>query len=409
MEGVLSYLLKIGFTPTQIADSIAISTGGASFYRNRINTYKKEGYTVEDAEKKAFDDFSAISDETQQSADPMLISMQQAGTMGRLILAFQNTPMQYTRLMKKAGQDIINGRGDFKTNFSKILYYGFIQNLIFSTLQNAMFALLPGFDDEEEPDFKADKERDEWLAKQDRKVDNKTTRVVNNMLDTLLRGSGLAGAVVSTTKNVIMEYVDRQDMSILEKSRNNADLLIALSSISPPISSKLRKINNALNLEDFEKDIIAERGFSVTIDGRFQLSPQYQVVGEVASGLFNLPLDRVFNEVNSITEALDERNNAYQRIALGLGWKTWDVGAKIEEHELIKTTAKEKRKAEGIEKGKATRKTNKELEKIQKRLRSQVLNALPSIMRDSIRRKEKEDGKMTATYKLNQLKAKYLE
>jgi len=409
MEGVLSYLLKIGFTPTQIADSIAISTGGASFYRNRINTYKKQGYTVEDAEKKAFDDFSAISDETQQSADPMLISMQQAGTMGRLILAFQNTPMQYTRLMKKAGQDIINGRGDFKTNFSKILYYGFIQNLIFSTLQNAMFALLPGFDDEEEPDFKTDKERDEWLAKQDRKVDNKTTRVVNNMLDTLLRGSGLAGAVVSTTKNVIMEYVDRQDMSILEKSRNNADLLIALSSISPPISSKLRKINNALNLEDFEKDIIAERGFSVTIDGKFQLSPQYQVVGEVASGLFNLPLDRVFNEVNSITEALDERNNAYQRIALGLGWKTWDVGAKIEEHELIKTTAKEKRKVEGIEKGKVTRKTNKELEKEHERFRRSIIYKLPKPIKDSLIRKEREDKKITAIYKLNQLKAKYLE
>ena len=409
MEGVLSYLLKIGFTPTQIADSIAISTGGASFYRNRINTYKKEGYTVEDAEKKAFDDFSAISDETQQSADPMLISMQQAGTMGRLILAFQNTPMQYTRLMKKAGQDIINGRGDFKTNFSKILYYGFIQNLIFSTLQNAMFALLPGFDDEEEPDFKTDKERDEWLAKQDRKVDNKTTRVVNNMLDTLLRGSGLAGAVVSTTKNVIMEYVDRQDMSILEKSRNNADLLIALSSISPPISSKLRKINNALNLEDFEKDIIAERGFSVTIDGRFQLSPQYQVIGEVASGLFNLPLDRVFNEVNSITEALDERNNAYQRIALGLGWKTWDVGAKIEEHELIKTTARAKRKEEGIEKGKVTRKTNKELEKEHERLRRSIIFKLPKPIKDSLIRKEREDKKITAIYKLNQLKAKYLE
>mgnify|MGYP001331876122 CR=1 FL=1 len=409
MEGVLSYLLKIGFTPTQIADSIAISTGGASFYRNRINTYKKQGYTTEDAEKKAFEDFSAISDETQQSADPMLISMQQAGTMGRLVLAFQNTPMQYTRLMKKAGQDIINGRGDFKTNFSKILYYGFIQNLIFSTLQNAMFALLPGFEDEEEPDFKTDKEKEEWLAKQDNKMDNKTTRVVNNMLDTLLRGSGLAGAVVATTKNVIMEYNDRQDMTILEKSRNNADLLIALSSISPPISSKLRKINNALNLEDFERDIIAERGFSVTIDGKFQLSPQYQVVGEVASGLFNLPLDRVFNEVNSITEALDERNSAYQRIALALGWKTWDVGAKIEEHELIKTLAKEKRKKEGIEKGKQTRKTNKELEKEHERLRRSIIFKLPKPIKDSLIKKEREDKKITAIYKLNQLKAKYLE
>jgi len=229
------------------------------------------------------------------------------------------------------------------------------------------------------------------------------------MLDTLLRGSGLAGAVVSTTKNVIMEYVDRQDMSILEKSRNNADLLIALSSISPPISSKLRKINNALNLEDFEKDIIAERGFSVTIDGKFQLSPQYQVIGEVASGLFNLPLDRVFNEVNSITEALDERNNAYQRIALGLGWKTWDVGAKIEEHELIKTTAKEKRKVEGIEKSKVTRKTNKELKKEHERFRRSIIYKLPKPIKDSLIRKEREDKKITAIYKLNQLKAKYLE
>ncbi len=410
MEGVLSYLLKIGFTPTQIADSIAISTGGASFYRNRINTYKKEGYTTEDAEKKAFDDFSAISDETQQSADPMLISSQQAGVLGRLVLAFQNTPMQYTRLMKKAGQDLINRRGNAKTNISKILYYGFIQNLIFSTLQNAMFAFVPGFeDDKEEPDFKTDKERDAWLVKQGNKENKKVTRVANNMIDTILRGSGLAGAVVSTIKNVIMEYNEREDMTVLQKSRANADLLIALTSISPPISSKIRKINNALDIEDFEKDVIAERGYSVMIDDRFQLSPQYDVIGNVASATLNLPLDRVFNEVNSITEALDNRNSAYQRLALGLGWKTWDVNAKIEEHDLIKTNAKSKRKVEGIEKSKATRKTNKELEKIQKRLRAQVLNALPGVMRDSIRRKEKEDKKMTATYKLNQLKAKYID
>ena len=410
MEGVLSYLLKIGFTPTQIADSIAISTGGASFYRNRINTYKKEGYTTEDAEKKAFEDFSAISDETQQSADPMLISSQQAGVLGRLVLAFQNTPMQYTRLMKKAGQDLINNRGDAKTNISKILYYGFIQNLIFSTLQNAMFAFIPGFDfEEEEPDFKTDKERDAWLERQGNKEDKKVVRVANNMIDTILRGSGLGGAVVSTIKNVIMEYNEREDMTILQKSRANADLLIALTSISPPISSKIRKVNNALDIEEFEKDVISERGYSVMIDDRFQLSPQYDVIGNIASATLNLPLDRVFNEVNSVTEALDNRNSAYQRLALGLGWKTWDVNAKIEEHDLIKANAKAKRKVEGIEKGKATRKTNKEKEKDHERLRRSIIFKLPKSIKDSLIRKEREDKKITAIYKLNQLKAKYIE
>ena len=409
MQGALSYLLKLGFTPTQIADSIAIATGGAAFYRNRINTYKKEGFTTEEAEAKAFADFSAISDETQQSADPMLISSQQAGVLGRLVLAFQNTPMQYTRLMKKAGQDLINNRGDAKTNISKILYYGFIQNLIFSSLQSALFALVPGFDDEEEPDFKTDKAREAWLAKQEKREGTKVRQIANSMMDTILRGSGLAGAVVATIKNVILEYNDRQDMSVLQKSRAKADLIIALASISPPISSKMRKVSNALDVEDFSKDVIAERGYSIMIDDKFQLSPAYDVVGNLASGLLNVPLDRVFNEVNSITEALDERNTAYQRLALGLGWKTWNVNAKIEEHDLIVTNAKSKRKVAGIEKGKQTRKDNKEILKDHKRLRAKVLNALPMLMRDSIRRKEKEDNKLTAIYKLNRLAEKYIE
>jgi len=130
---VVSYLLKIGFTPTQIADSFAIATGGATFLINRTKKYEKQGLSKKEAEAKAFEDFGRISDETQQSGDPMLISQQQSSHLGRLILAFQNTPMQYTRLMKKAGKDIINRRGSDVENLSKIAYYGFVQNLIFSS------------------------------------------------------------------------------------------------------------------------------------------------------------------------------------------------------------------------------------------------------------------------------------
>ena len=38
-RGVISGLLKLGFLPTQLADSFAIASGGATFYRNRWNTY----------------------------------------------------------------------------------------------------------------------------------------------------------------------------------------------------------------------------------------------------------------------------------------------------------------------------------------------------------------------------------
>ena len=131
----LSSLLKKGFLPTQIADSFAISIGGASFYRNRINTYLKQGLPEAEAKEKAFLDFKEATEESQQSSRPDRVSMQQASPLGRVILAFANTPMQYARLTKKAALDLINGRGDWKTNMSKLLYYGAIQNIIFTYLQ----------------------------------------------------------------------------------------------------------------------------------------------------------------------------------------------------------------------------------------------------------------------------------
>jgi len=348
-SAVIAYLLKIGFTPTQIADSFAIATGGATFLINRTKTYKKEGLSQAEAEAKAFEDFSAISDETQQSGDPMLVSAQQSSHLGRLILAFQNTPMQYTRLMKKAGQDLINGRGDAKTNISKIAYYGFIQNLIFSALQNSLFAMLPGFDDEEEDDEQYEKI-----------INTKTERIVNSMVDTILRGSGLTGAVVSTLKNVINRYYKE------EKKGYNADhayTLLELANVSPPIGSKIRKVYGAIQTKKFDKDVIAAQGWDVTLHGRFNISPNYEILASLSSAGLNLPLDRALAEVDAISEALDARNTSYQRMMLGLGWRAWDVKAGKEEEELVKAVAKIKRKKAGKEKAKATREQNKKEEK----------------------------------------------
>ena len=404
MTGVISYLLKIGFTPTQIADSIAISTGGATFYRNRVNTYKKDGFETADAEAKAFEDFSAISDETQQSADPMLISGQQASVLGRLVLAFQNTPMQYTRLIKKAGQDLINGRGSKKQNISKILYYGAIQNFIFNALQNALFALVPGFDDEDE-DFATDKDKEKYDEKKIRAEENKIGRIANGMVDSIVRGSGLAGAVAVTVKNTIREFIEYQEKPVFARERG--DIVLAALQISPPIGSKARKINAALQTLQYEKDVMDERGFDVMIDGKFQLSPTYNMIGSLSAATLNLPLDRAVDEVNSITEALDTRNTQWQRIALGLGWRSWDTGVKIEEHDLIKTKAKAARKEAGKEKAKETRKINKQKTKEYKAYKRKVFYMIPYEVRKKLYKEEKESGISTPAFKLQKLEEKY--
>ena len=67
-----------------------------------------------------------------------------------------------------------------------MIYYGAVQGLIFATLQNAAFALIPGFDDEEDEEKKS------------KEFDKKEERILNSMVDTMLRGSGIYGAIVST-------------------------------------------------------------------------------------------------------------------------------------------------------------------------------------------------------------------
>jgi len=349
-QAILAKLLRLGFTPTQIADSMAIASGGATFYRNRVNTYLKKGMTQKEAEQQAFLDFSKISDETQQSSDPALVSQVQRSNLGRLVFAFQNTPMQMTRLMKKDALDIINGRGDWRAKVARITYYGAIQNFIFSSLQSALFAMLPGFDDDDEDLTAAE------LDKKNAKEEAKIARVLNSMLDTLLRGSGVYGAVFSTVKNVIREYNKQEKKGFMSE---HAYTVLSLFNISPPIGSKARKIHSAIQTRKFEKDEIAARGWGVVADGRLDLGPNWSILGKVLSAAVSVPLDRVVDELTSISEAFDARNKAWQRIALALGWKTWDVGAIEENAEAIKAAAKKKRKEAGVEKAKETRAANK--------------------------------------------------
>jgi hypothetical protein len=131
------------------------------------------------------------------------------------------------------------------------------------------------------------------------------------------------------------------------------------------------------------------------------------MLGDAASATLNLPLDRVADEVNAITEALDTRNTQWQRIALALGWRQWDVGARVEEHDLIKTEAKAKRKVEGKEKAKETRRKNKEIKDKYARLNSRVYFNLPDSAQVEMKKNERSTGFNTPTYKLKELAEKY--
>tara|TARA_A100000164_G_C21902437_1_gene771220 strand:- start:455 stop:1999 length:1545 start_codon:yes stop_codon:yes gene_type:complete len=305
----LSALLKKGFLPTQMADSFAISFGGASFYRNRIKTYLKQGLNEKAAKEKAFLDFKEITEESQQSSRPDRVSMQQASPLGRVILAFANTPMQYTRLTKKAALDLINQRGDWKTNLSKLMYYGAVQNIIFTALQSAMFAML--FSDTDD-----DKEKE------------KIGRIGNGIADTLLRGSGVAGAAVATAKNMVLEAIRQY-----ESGRPNYEKVAnQITTLSPPINSKLRKLQSAGRAFTYKQNLekMREEG-PLSID-----NPAYMAAAEVLSATANIPLDRALRKLENLRASVDSDTEMWQRISLMLGYSKWDVGIIQEERKQKK-------------------------------------------------------------------------
>ena len=359
-RAILNWLLTKGFLPTQIADSFAISSGGATFYRNRVNTYLKEGYSQEEAEQMAFQDFQENTEESQQSSRPDMISQQQSSPLGRYILAFKNTPMQYARLIQKSAKDLATGRGDAKTNMGKIVYYAAVQNLIFSALQTSL-GMLIGTDDEEE-DI------------------NKYERTINSMIDSLLGGTGLGGVAVVTLKNTIQEFLKQEDKGW---NSDHTYTILRFFGLSPTVGSKGRKLYGAIQTWKYNKDVIKEMD-TLDID-----NPIYSIIGNLVSAFTNLPLDRAVKKIDNIDAALTEDLSALQRLALLMGWNTWDLGVDDSDVVAVEDEIKEKKKIEKEEK----KKIKKEEKKKKKEVEEKIVEK--GFIEDQ--KKEREEGKKDIT------------
>ena len=294
--GAVSYILKLGFLPTQIMDSFAIASGGASFYRNRLKTNLKRGLSQEEAHNRTMQEWREIAETSQQSARADKISQQQAGPLGRVILAFANTPMQYTRLIKKAVLDLANGRGDWRTNVSKIIYYGAVQNLFFNATQQALFALAWGDDDE-------DKEADKYA------------NIANGMADSILRGTGFYGAAVAAIKNAMVKYHKESQ----KKKPNYENAIYELIKFSPPLGSKVGKLRNWARSMSWDRDEMREKGFSLD-------NPAYMAWANLLSATLNIPVDRALKKMENIRDAAHTEAEMWQRIALLGGWQAWEIG-----------------------------------------------------------------------------------
>ncbi len=327
VRAAIRLLLQKGFTLTQLGDSFAIATGGATMYRNRINTYLKQGYSKKDAKARAFEDFQEVAEATQQSARQDMISSQQASVLGKFILAFQNYGSQVVRIKKRASLDLINRRitppyttqkQSDTANVSKIIHYAVVQNVLFHGLQTALFALM----------FTSDE--DDMEAK--KQIDKKKERFIHGMIDTILRGTGIAGGFVSVLKNTAIKWVDNQSKERWKREKNI--IFKELLQISPPIGIKQRKIDRGERNYYFDEKAVKSMPL-YDID-----NPVWPSIFSVVEGATNVPLHNTYQNIMNIRHATDSELETWKRLHLVGGWSNWDVGVKNEEVEAAKKAAK---------------------------------------------------------------------
>jgi len=305
--------LRLGFLPTQIGDNIAIATGGAAFYRNRVNKYLKDGLSKKEAETKAFTDFQNITQSTQQSARPDMTSQQQASWIGKLILNFLNTPSQYNRIIKKAASDIKNKRitppntslmQSNMSNMSRILYYGAAQNLIFYSLQTALFAVMFGNPDDEDEE----KRVEQFLKKKE--------RVISGSIDTILRGSGIYGVALSTLKNMAIKFLEQREKGY---NKDESAVVMELFNFSPVVGIKARRIVNAEKTLNYNKKVIEEME-TFDID-----NPMWSAVTNYTQAITTAPTNKIYQKTINLRNASDRDYTALQRILFFSGYTTWSL------------------------------------------------------------------------------------
>ena len=148
-----------------------------------------------------------------------------------------------------------------------------VQNLIFNALQQAIFAV--AFGDIEEED-----------------ENSKYVNIANGMADSLLRGMGIGGAIVSIGKNVGKRIYDESQ----KKNPKFEKIGYEVAKLSPPVSAKLSRINQAARSYQWDKDKMMSEGLSLE-------NPAYLAGANIIAAATNIPLDRAIKGTNNVVQA----------------------------------------------------------------------------------------------------------
>ena len=126
-------------------------------------------------------------------------------------------------------------------------------------------------------------------------------------------------------------------MDVYDRSQRDrpeyVDAWQKLLDFSPAIKSKMSKFKGAAYPFDSKKRRaeVFDKGFSLD-------NPAYESLAKVIAATTNIPLDRLYTKTENVKHAFDENNEAWQSVAMILGWPSWQVqdgGYKSSKKEVV--------------------------------------------------------------------------
>ena len=100
--------MRIGMTPNAFVDALTVCIGARAMYMTRKGQYLRDGYTEEEADKRAKQDAETLYNQTQQSSEGAFLSRMQVdrGWISVLFSIFRNSSMAYTRQVYDAMRNL---------------------------------------------------------------------------------------------------------------------------------------------------------------------------------------------------------------------------------------------------------------------------------------------------------------
>lgn len=103
-NNVVQMASRVGMSPNAFVDFVTVSVGAKTIYETKKARYLKEGYSEEQADKKAKQDATILPNETQQSSEGAFLSPMQVDRswLSVMFTVFRNSPMSYQRQLHDA-------------------------------------------------------------------------------------------------------------------------------------------------------------------------------------------------------------------------------------------------------------------------------------------------------------------